>query len=111
MTPTSNYYVAGYWFRTNPTTINGCEGCAGASLTPIKDPTSGEYLDIAEVVARYLQAKGSANPSTGRVSLICPLPAPLYGFNEIQPIQGVPTRTTFVDHANPLYTTYCPPVQ
>lgn len=107
-TPTSTYAVAGYWFRTNPATVNGCENCAGGVVGPLKDPETNEFLDITEVVVKYLQRTGPALPTTGRVSLICPLPAPLFGFSEIQPLRGVPTRAVAVNHADPSVVNHCP---
>lgn len=82
-----NYTYAGYWFEQAPTLVNGI---ASTNVTPIKGPR-GETLDITEVVANYLKTVGTVYPEIHRVNLLYPLPPPVYGNPEIQPLQGVPT--------------------
>ena len=50
-------------------------------------------LDATAVVAQHL-TKSRANPELGRVRLLAPLPAPIYGNPEVQPLRGVPTTTS-----------------
>ena len=44
-----------------------------------------------EVAGRHFFVPNVANPELGRVNLLFPLPAPVYGNPEIQPLLGVPT--------------------
>lgn len=83
------YSVAGYWFADAPNTINNCSQCSGGGIDVLKDE-NGNALDVAEIVVRYLQLLPShtANPQLHRINLLKPLPAPLYGFDVIQPLQG-----------------------
>jgi hypothetical protein len=90
-----SYKVAGYWFADDPSTINNCGACTGDSgggIDVVKDPVTGEFLDLTEIVVNYLQSLPSqtANPSLHRITLTNPLPAPVYGFNEMQPLKGAP---------------------
>ena len=82
--------VAGYWYADDPTTINNCGACAGGNVTPLVDAT-GNPLDTTEIVVNYLAALPNryANPVLNRIKLLKPLPAPVYGFPVIQPLQGV----------------------
>lgn len=82
----ANYTYAGYWFEQAPTLVNGI---TGSSVTPIKGP-SGEKLDITQVVANYVKNVGTIYPEIHRVNLLYPLPPPVYGNPEIQPLNGVP---------------------
>lgn len=83
----ATYSYAGYWFEQAPTLVNGI---VSNNVTPVRGP-NGEKLDVTDVVANYLQTVGTVYPETHRVNLLYPLPPPVYGNPEIQPLQGVPT--------------------
>jgi sulfur-oxidizing protein SoxB len=57
-------------------------------VTVVQGP-AGETLDGTVVVSNYLATR-VANPELGRVNLLAPLPPPVYGNPEIQPLLGVP---------------------
>ena len=83
----ASYTFAGYWFAQDPQVVGGIS-TAGA-VTVVKGP-GNETLDGTKVVSNYLQAN-VANPELNRVNLLFPLPPPVYGNREIQPLLGVPT--------------------
>ncbi len=81
--------VAGYWYADDPGTINNCGACTAGVITPLVD-SSGNAIDTTEIVVNYLATlpNNYANPSLHRITILKPLPSPLYGFNVIQPLQG-----------------------
>lgn len=81
--------VAGYWYADDPNTINNCGACSAGTIAPLVD-SAGKALDTTEIVVNYLATlpNNYANPSLHRITILKPLPAPLYGFNIIQPLQG-----------------------
>lgn len=83
------YSVAGYWYADAPNTINNCVQCTGGTITPLRD-AQGNLLDATEVVVNYLQSLPGnlANPELNRVNLLSALPAPKFGFYELQPLRG-----------------------
>ena len=85
------YSVAGYWFTDDPATINNCGACTGngGTIEVVKD-ASGNPLDSTEIVVNYLQTLPgrTANPALHRITLLRPLPPPLFGFKEMQPLRG-----------------------
>jgi sulfur-oxidizing protein SoxB len=89
--PEAVYSYAGYWYADDPDDINGCE-CPKVPGTFIRlvRGESGEILDATDVVARYLQSlpDETADPQLHRIRLLRPLPKPLYGFPEMQPLRG-----------------------
>ncbi len=88
-TSTRDMSVAGYWYADDPGTINNCGACTAGVITPLVDG-SGNAIDTTEIVVNYLASLPNkyAFPSLYRIKLLKPLPAPLYGFNVIQPLQG-----------------------
>ena len=86
------YSVAGYWFADDPNTINNCGSCGGtgATVTTLVDEFNNP-LDVTEVVVRYLKSlpNMTANPQSGRIKLLKPLPVPAFANKEIQPLRGV----------------------
>ena len=85
---TREYTVAGYWYTSDPANVG-----TGLKISDIAQPVlapDGKPLDATEVVAQHLRAY-RANPELGRVNLLSPLPAPVYGNREVQPLKGVPT--------------------
>lgn len=80
------YTVAGYWYEGNPKVVSGCNECSG-TIDPINDDND-QPLDLVEVLVQYLQEVGPANPETGRIHLVQPLPAQKFGFPEVQPLRG-----------------------
>lgn len=87
LAPTATYTFAGYWYAQDPQVVGGIP--TANPVTVLQGP-GGEILDGTEVVSNYLNAN-IANPELGRVNLLFPLPPPVYGNPEIQPLLGVPT--------------------
>ena len=89
--PEAIYSYAGYWYADDPDDINGCE-CPKVPGTFIRlaRGETGEILDATDIVARYLQSlpDKTADPQLNRIRLLRPLPKPLYGSPEMQPLRG-----------------------
>ena len=83
----ATYTFAGYWYAQDPQVVGGIR--ATQPVTVVKG-AGGEALDGTQVVVNYLKTN-IANPELGRVKLLVPLPPPVYGNPEIQPLKGVPT--------------------
>lgn len=83
----ANYTFAGYWFAQDPQVVGGVK--TTGPVTVVRGAES-KTLDGTDVVANYLQDR-VANPELNRVKLLFPLPPPVYGNPEIQPLLGVPT--------------------
>lgn len=83
------YSLGGLYYPQQPTVIAGSIRIPEGSAEVVTSDT-GEGLDATDVVSAYL-TDNPVNPSTGRVRLREPLPAPVYGNKEIQPLRGVPT--------------------
>jgi sulfur-oxidizing protein SoxB len=86
--PNATYTIAGYYYDQQPTAVGGFTPAAG-SISVLKG-AGGETLDGTDVVAKYLKTN-IANPELNRVHPLYPLPLPVYGNPEIQPLLGVPT--------------------
>lgn len=96
------YSYASYWYDTDPGLINRVpatdievavrdEASGKASFVPASDVGLYEQMDGTEVVAEYLQDHlGGTLESleTPRVNLLAPLPPPVFGNPEIQPLRG-----------------------
>ena len=96
------YSYASYWYDTDPGLINRI--AATDIKVAVRDPATGKALfvpvgdiddyaqmDGTEVVAQYLQDNLGGNLATletHRVNLLAPLPAPVFGNAEIQPLRG-----------------------
>jgi 2',3'-cyclic-nucleotide 2'-phosphodiesterase (5'-nucleotidase family) len=80
------YTYASYWYAVDPNLVNVLPA---QNIFILRD-LNGDPLDGTEVVARYLQAlpNQTVNPQLNRIQLASPLPAPLFGFPEIQPLRG-----------------------
>ncbi len=89
--PEAVYSYAGYWYGDDPEDINGCD-CPKVPGTFIRivRGEGGEILDGTEVVVRYLESLPgkTADPKLNRIKLLKPLPKPVFGFPEIQPLHG-----------------------
>jgi 2',3'-cyclic-nucleotide 2'-phosphodiesterase (5'-nucleotidase family) len=89
--PEAVYSYAGYWYADDAGEVNGCE-CPRLPGTFIRivRGDDGEILDATDVVVRYLESlrDKTADPQLHRINLLKPLPAPLYGFPEMQPLRG-----------------------
>ena len=83
----ASYTFAGYWYAQDPQVVGGVR--TPQPVTVVKG-AGGETLDGTQVVVNYLKTN-TANPELGRVNLLVPLPPPVYGNPEIQPLRGVPT--------------------
>lgn len=88
LNPTASYSVGGYWYANQPKDVGGLK-VAESAAAPLTDP-DGSKLDGTEVVVNYLK-NNSANPQLNRINLLAPLPEPVYGNREVQPLKGVPT--------------------
>ena len=104
--PSKPYSVAGYWFTDDPDTINNCGSCSASAAPPANQDNKsfplpkgnitvvrdekGDALDVTEIVVRYLKTlpNMTANPGGHRISLLKPLPLPLFNNPEIQPLGG-----------------------
>jgi 2',3'-cyclic-nucleotide 2'-phosphodiesterase (5'-nucleotidase family) len=98
----SRYSYASYWYDTDPGLINRVP--ATDIQVAVRDPDTGkarfvpvaqvggyEQMDGTEVVAEYLQDHLGGNLAAlegPRVSLLAPLPPPVYGNPEVQPLRG-----------------------
>lgn len=82
------YNVAGYWYLDSSNKINGM---TAQDIKVLKDRYGG-IVDATEVVAYYLQSlpTKTVDPEANRVRLLGPLPKPIGGSKEIQPLRGVP---------------------
>ena len=89
LNPDATYTFAGYWFAQDPKVVGGIPSTT--PVTVVKGP-NGETLDGTTVVSNYLKTH-VANPELNRVNLLVPLPPPVYGNPEIQPLLGVPAIT------------------
>ncbi|MEW6731937.1 MAG: 5'-nucleotidase C-terminal domain-containing protein [Acidobacteriota bacterium] len=97
------YTYASYFYAADPTLINGVDVIPGSimvltreGLLPPAQVTPNNVMDATEVVVAYLaslpnKTVTAANTPIPRITLVKPLPAPLFGFPEIQPLRGVPT--------------------
>lgn len=84
--PEKDYTYASYWYAADPELINVVPA---KSIRVLKE-TDGKPMDGTEVVVRYLNAQpyGMVRTEIDRIRLLAPLPAPKYGFPEIQPLAG-----------------------
>ncbi len=78
------YSVAGYYFDAEPTRIGAFQDVA--NVVVLKKPDNS-ILDSTDVVVNYLKVH-TANPMSGRIRLLQPLPPPVFGNPEIQPFRG-----------------------
>ncbi|GAB3750109.1 bifunctional metallophosphatase/5'-nucleotidase [Lysobacter olei] len=85
--PDGQYRIAGYWYARQPKRVGSFDVEAVAVIHGHDDAVR----DACSVVADNL-AKGPAQPDMTGVHLLTPLPAALYGNQEIQPLGGVPSR-------------------
>jgi 2',3'-cyclic-nucleotide 2'-phosphodiesterase (5'-nucleotidase family) len=89
--PQAVYSYAGYWYPGDPEDINGWEYAKvpGAVMQVLRGE-SGEILDGTDIVVRYLESlpNQTADPLLHRIHLLRPLPRPLFGFPEVQPLHG-----------------------
>lgn len=98
----NNYTYASYWYNTDPTLINRV-GATNISVA-VRDPGTGkakfvptaeignyEQMDGTEIVAQYLQDNLGGTLmglDINRINLLAPLPAPVFGNPEVQPLRG-----------------------
>ncbi len=89
--PEAVYSYAGYWYADDPEDINGCEcpKMPGTFIQVLRGE-SGEILDGTDIVVRYIESlpNKTADPQLHRIHLMKPLPKPVFGFPEIQPLHG-----------------------
>lgn len=78
------YTVAGFYFDLTPNNISALRNAANVKVLRHAD---GSPKDAVDVVADYL-ADHLADPETGRIQTLQPLPAPVFGNPEMQPLRG-----------------------
>jgi len=80
------YRYASMWYPEDPNQVNVLPA---TNIVVLKDD-DGSPLDATEVVVRYLATlpNHTANPTLHRNRLVRPLPAPVFGNKEIQPLRG-----------------------
>lgn len=83
----ASYTFAGYWYAQAPQVVGGI---GTTQPVTVVQGANGETLDGTQVVVNYLKTN-IANPELGRVNPLLPLPPPVYGNPEIQPLMGVST--------------------
>jgi len=81
------YEVGGYWFVDDPGKINRSPAL---EVKTLKAP-DGDIVDATAVVAYYLRTLPDKTVDTelNRIKLLKPLPKPIAGNKEIQPLAGV----------------------
>ncbi len=86
--PERYYSVAGYWYIDLPGKINRS---SALDIKVLKDRFGG-IVDATAVVAYYLQTLPghTVDPVLNRINLLQPLPPPIAGNREIQPLAGAP---------------------
>ncbi len=86
--PERYYSVAGYWYLDLPGKINRSRAL---DIKVLKDRFGG-IVDATAVVAYYLQTlpAHTVDPQLNRIRLLRPLPTPIAGNREIQPLAGAP---------------------
>jgi len=82
------YTIASYNYASEPNLINKIPALNVVRVTD----DFGNPIDGTEVVVRYLDLYGPVDPILHRVRLLAPLPEPLYGFPELQPLHGAVRR-------------------
>ncbi len=80
---TKTYTLGGYNYNSEANLINKIPAQNVVQYTD----ENGEAVDGTQVVADYLKSN-TANPVGNRIRLLAPLPAPVYGNPEIQPLKG-----------------------
>lgn len=83
--PASTYTVAGYFYDATADKVGPLEVEDG-EVRVLRDDDDG-VLDVTEVVARHL-ADHPATATPDEIRLVGPLPAPVHGNPEIQPLLG-----------------------
>ena len=81
----ATYAVAGYWYEAVPNKVGPID--ARGDVRVLRDDDGA--LDVTEVVARHLAGHPVENLDP-TIQLRGPLPAPVHGNREIQPLRGAP---------------------
>lgn len=100
--PARYYRVGGYWYVDDPGKINRQHAL---EITVLKAP-DGDIVDATAVVAYYLRTLPDHTVDTdiNRIRLLKPLPKPIGGSKEIQPLAGV-IRPQYLFDARPVKLT------
>lgn len=98
------FTYASYWYATNPGSVNQLPGLDASSIRVLTrdgmvttaEVNADNVMDAVDVVVEYLKTLPgrtvtAANLPLNRINLVRPLPSPLFGFPEMQPLRGVPT--------------------
>ncbi len=80
--PGKMYSVAGYNYATEPNKINKLPAKNVRHLS-----ANGQPMEATQMLVNYL-SKHTADPQTGRINLLRPLPPPVWGNKEVQPLHG-----------------------
>lgn len=86
--PGATYTVAGYYYERASGKVGPLKTQGEVRVLTADD---GGVLDVTQVVARHL-AGGPVTAATSGIRLTGPLPAPLHGNPEIQPLRGAGPR-------------------
>lgn len=81
----ATYAVAGYWYEAVPNKVGPID--ARGDVRVLRDDDGA--LDVTEVVARHLAGHPVENLDP-TIQLRGPLPEPVHGNHEIQPLRGAP---------------------
>lgn len=86
LNPEADYTYASYWYAADPDLINVVPS---KNIRVVKDD-DGSPMDGTEAVVRYVRTwpERMVRTDLNRIRLTEPLPAPRYGFPEIQPLAG-----------------------
>ncbi len=80
--PDATYSVAGYNYATEPNKINKLPAKNVRHLGE-----NGQPIEATQLLVNYL-SRHAADPQTGRINILQPLPPPVWGNKEIQPLHG-----------------------
>jgi sulfur-oxidizing protein SoxB len=80
----ADYTVAGHYYDADPNRVGPFRNLSDVSVLTRED---GSPKDVTESIVDYLKTH-DANPVTGRIHLLHPLPPPIYGNPEVQPLNG-----------------------
>lgn len=79
-----DYTVAGHYYDADPNRVGPFRNLTDVLVLKRDD---GSPKDVTESIVDYLKIH-DADPVTGRIRLLHPLPSPLYGNPEVQPLRG-----------------------
>jgi sulfur-oxidizing protein SoxB len=81
--PDATFTVAGYNYATEPNKINKLPAQNVRQLGE-----NGQAIEATQMLINYL-SRYPADPQTGRINILQPMPPPVWGNKELQPLHGV----------------------